>query len=305
MNRVVVVGAAGFIGRALMLKLKSLRIPAIGIVRRPPESAFPFEFLEIHDYQSADFQKLLQPDTTVVLAAGGAKPGDSQSSSFLELKENFVPMLGILDATKRCENLHFVFISSAGTVYGNQECSLSESSQLLPNSYHGAAKIAAESFLHAHCHLFSHRATVLRMSNVYGPEQPLKGNFGFVRKLLSRVSNGEEIEVWGDGQIRRDFLYIDDAVSAIVSSIQHSPAVYQNYNVARGISDSLRDVIDAAAIVSGLDIKTCYLTQRRIDALSVEFDVSMIKDQLGWAAEVNLIEGVKRTWVWLQTIKDR
>ena len=90
-----------------------------------------------------------------------------------------------------------------------------------PISYHGAGKVAVEAFLHAYASLSRGSVTILRPSNLYGPGQPYRKGFGIVRTILEHIRSGIPIEIWGDGEIVRDYIYIDDFLKICMLVAKH------------------------------------------------------------------------------------
>ena len=136
---------------------------------------------------------------------------------------------------------HLIFFSSGGTVYGNpQQLPVSEDSPIAPLSNHGAGKAAQESFCQA-LRAQGHAVTILRPSNAYGPGQTMKRGFGLVRTLLEHARLGTAMEIWGDGENVRDYIYIDDIVEATLRLIDQ-PQDCGTYNLGSGMGYSINQV---------------------------------------------------------------
>jgi len=212
---------------------------------------------------------------------------------------NLIPTLKFLDIFKNCENRRMIFISSGGTLYGNPETvPVDEEHMLQPLSYHGAGKIAIEAFLQAFVNDSGKEVTILRPSNVYGPGQSLRQGFGFVRTVLEHARQGTEIEIWGDGSVVRDFLYIQDMINGIEAVIDAEPHT-DVYNVGYGKGYSLKEVMKTVEQVCNRKLKVKYLPARKVDVKQVVLDCAKIKKRLGWKPETPLKEGIGLTWEWM------
>lgn len=279
---VLLLGGAGFIGRALARRLQPEQMP-----------------LHLVGRQDGDrLEQVLPHCGTVVHLASATTPGASAAHPHLELP-NLALTLRLLELLQTQPDTHLIFFSSGGTVYGNpQRLPVAEDSPLAPLSHHGAGKAAQEAFCQA-WRAQDHAVTILRPSNAYGPGQAIKSGFGLIRTLLEHARVGTTMEIWGDGENVRDYLYIDDLVDATTRLIKQ-PQNSGTYNLGSGMGYSINQVKAIVEAVCGQEIKTIYRPARGIDVRSVVLDNARLQTRLGWQAGVRLDEGVARTWEWLQ-----
>lgn len=279
---VLLLGGAGFIGRALARRLQPEQMP-----------------LHLVGRQDGDrLEQVLPHCGTVVHLASVTTPGASAAHPHLELG-NMALTLRLLELLQTQPDTHLIFFSSGGTVYGNpQRLPVAEDSPLAPLSHHGAGKAAQEAFCQA-WRAQDHAVTILRPSNAYGPGQAIKSGFGLIRTLLEHARVGTTMEIWGDGENVRDYLYIDDLVEATTRLIKQ-PQNSGTYNLGSGMGYSINQVKAIVEAVCGQEIKTIYRPARGIDVRSVVLDTARLRESLGWQAGVRLDEGVARTWEWLQ-----
>jgi UDP-glucose 4-epimerase len=299
----LVIGA-GFLGTALARRL-SLCGLSVHVLSPDPQGV---DAERIHVYRGgledeSLVEGLVSRCSTVVHAASATTPGSSASDPVTEGTGNLLPTLKLLSVLQRHPGRHLVYLSSGGCVYGDPPAApLDEAQPLRPRSYHGAGKIAAEAFLHA----FSTRSsaeqpvTILRPSNLYGPGQALREGFGLVRTLLEKFRTGAVLDIWGDGETVRDFLYIDDLVEACMRFIA-LPQDNDIYNIASGHSCSINQLIEIASRVCGRPLQVRYHPARHTDVRAVVLDTRKLQERLGWAPAVSLEEGIARTWQWLNT----
>ncbi|CAN7550349.1 NAD-dependent epimerase/dehydratase family protein [Polaromonas sp. LjRoot131] len=278
---VLLLGGAGFIGSALARRLQREKRP-VQILGRG---------------QEAQLEHVLPQCGTVVHLACSTTPGASADCPSLELG-NLALTLRLLDLLKKQPETHLIFFSSGGTVYGNPlSLPVTEDSPLAPLSNHGASKASQEAFCNA-LRVEGHSITILRPSNAYGPGQVMKSGFGLVRTVLEHAHVGTPLEIWGDGENIRDFIYIDDVVDATMGFI-NLPQDSGTYNLGSGVGFSVKQVQGIVEAQCGREMSTVCRPGRGIDVRSVVLDSSRLNARLGWQPAVGLPEGIARTWDWL------
>lgn len=286
-NGVLLLGGAGFIGSALATRLQRYKVP-----------------LHIVGRHNVNQLELLVPQCrTVIHMASATTPGSSAQHANLEVG-NLVLTLRLLDLLRAQPQTHLIFFSSGGTVYGNtQPLPVTEDCPIAPLSNHGAGKAAQESFCQA-LRAQGHAITILRPSNAYGPGQSLKSGFGLVRTLLEHSRLGTALEIWGDGENVRDYIYIDDIVEATLRLI-NQPRDGDTYNLSSGRGYSINQVKDVVEQVCGRTIRTTYKPPRSTDVRRVVLDNARLNASLMWQPGVVLNDGVARTWEWLQQVRPK
>jgi UDP-glucose 4-epimerase len=278
---VLLLGGAGFIGRTLAQRLARERVPVHILGRR----------------QEDQLEPVLAQCGTVVHLACSTTPSASAASSSLEFA-NLALTLRLVDLLRKQPGTHLIFFSSGGTVYGNpQTLSVTEDSPLAPLSNYGASKASQEVFCSA-LRAEGHPITILRPSNAYGPGQMMTRGFGLVRTMLEHVRAGTPLEVWGDGENIRDFIYIDDIVEAtwgLINLTQDS----STYNLGSGMGFSINQVRAIVEAQCGRALQTIYRPARGVDVRGVVLDSARLKTRLDWQPTVELADGIVRTWTWL------
>jgi len=279
---VLLLGGTGFIGSALAARLEREGITAHIFGRHNAEQ----------------LEKILPQCGTVIHLASATIPGSSATNPSLEL-DNLALTLRLLELMQSQPEAHLIFFSSGGTVYGNPErLPVTEDAPIAPLSNHGAGKASQEAF----CQAFracGHAVTILRPSNAYGPGQIPKGGFGLIRTMLECIRVDTPLEIWGDGENIRDFIYIDDIVEACTRLI-NLPQDSGTYNLGSGIGYSINQVRRIVEQVTGIDLKTSHHLARGIDVRAVVLDISRIDARLSWKPQTGLEQGVLHTWNWLR-----
>lgn len=288
----------GFIGAALARQLMASGKTVHVLSRRPVSAEFPQAHWHQGDLRDRELLNQLLPVCgAVVHLASETTPGASARHPLLE-GGNLQPTLTLLDALQDYPDNHLIYFSSGGTVYGNPVClPVTEDARLIPLSFHGAGKAAQEMFLQAF-RAQGRAVTILRPANAYGPGQPLKSGFGLVRTVLDSILHGRPIEVWGEGESVRDFVYVDDVAAAGALFVDRSKD-NGTYNVGSGVGCSINALIRLAGEVTGQIPQVVHRLARRSDVAKVVLDVSRLRSA-GWVPETNLARGVRLTWEWLQ-----
>ena len=297
---VLVIGGGGFVGRALVSQLvaRGRRIHVLG--RREVTGLSPQVSVHGGGLENEDALRRLLPDcATVFHLACTTTPSVSAALPMLEMVENIAPTLRFLSVLQDFPDTHLIFMSSGGTLYGNVGFrSAVEDDPINPQSFHGAGKAALEAFLRAHAVRSGSPLTILRPSNLYGPGQSLREGFGVVRAMLERARSGMPLEIWGDGEAVRDFIYIDDMVEicARFSELKNDRGTY-NAGSGKGYSlNQLRSVVETA---TGRSLRVNYGPRRAVDVQHVELDTTRLRERLRWTPQVSLEHGVGATWEWL------
>lgn len=301
---ILLLGASGFVGRSLMRVLAHRGEHVIAASRNPFDPAGERVETCVRAFcEARDFLDVLSRCRLVIHAASASTPGSSAGQPLVELDENLRPTLALLQALQDRPSTRLLYLSSGGTLYsrvGNGPAD--ESSAAYTRSYHGAGKIAAEHFIESWCNQFNSTATVLRPSNLYGPEQYERAGFGIVPAALGKVLRGEALHVWGDGSAQRDYLYIDDFVRLCIDVLDSPwPQEFRLFNACSGASVCLDDLFALIERVTGRPLLRCYDAQRPVDPPSVTMQAERAKLQYGWTPRIALDEGLERTWHWFST----
>ncbi|MBE0627724.1 MAG: NAD-dependent epimerase/dehydratase family protein [Burkholderiales bacterium] len=300
---ILMLGAGGFLGSALARRLSRDGCRVYRVMRQP---APPFgQNDSVHPGDISDvalMRELLTRCNTVFHLASATTPGSSARQPSLEAEFNLLPTLRFLDVMQDFPGRRLIFVSSGGALYGNPAIEPApETHPTTALSYHGAGKIALETFLLTFSRLTGTGLTVLRPSNLYGPAQSLKSGFGLVRTMLQHVKQGTTMQIWGDGETVRDFLYIDDMVQACCQVRAQGDAVGEVFNVGAGNGHSINQIRQLAEKITGRAIDVIYQPQRQVDVTHIVLDCSRIRSKLGWSPAVPLEEGLAITWQWLQS----
>lgn len=300
---ILILGAGGFLGSALARRLLNDGHTVHRLLRKPAPALGRQDIVHVGSLDdSALVSDILPHCGTVFHLASSTTPGSSARRPALEAELNLLPTLRLLEAMRDSPATRLVFISSGGTLYGNPEtASVTETAPLATLSYHGAGKLAIETFLHAFHHLSGQGVTVLRPSNLYGPGQTLRNGFGLIRTMLEHARRGSAMEIWGDGESVRDFLYIEDMVDACCRVLANDMESWRVFNVGAGEGHSINQIRQLVEDVTQMPVPAIYRPPRPCDVRRIVLDCSKLRSDLGWAPIVPLTEGIRRTWQWLES----
>ena len=152
--------------------------------------------------------------------------------------------------------------------------------------------------LQAHRHGL--RSVVLRTANPYGPYQRPDRGQGVIAALIARRLAGRPVEIWGDGQVIRDFLHVDDVVEAMLHAAAYD-GPHRVLNVGSGIGRSILEVVASVDDVLGMKgAEILYRHGRAVDVPANVLDVSLIRREFGWTARTDWLQGLRRTADWLR-----
>ncbi|TGQ79498.1 MAG: NAD-dependent epimerase/dehydratase family protein [Mesorhizobium sp.] len=296
-----VVGAGGFLGTNLCLRLNELGAKVRAIGRR---AAFP-KALEQVEWRQGDIsdQSVLANtlfDVDVVFhLANSNTPHASNFNKTIDVKTSLLPTLNLLEQCKEFNIGRIIFASSGGTVYGLPlTLPMAEDHPENPITSYGINKLASEKYFSLYERLHQVDYRIARLANPFGPFQTAEKNQGVIAAFAKKMLLDETIEIWGDGNVVRDFLYVSDAIEAMILLAGHTGGD-RIFNIGSGLGHSLKDVLQALETNIGKTPQVQYRPGRVDDAPAVVLDISRAQTILRWRPEVDFQEGVGHTVEWL------
>ena len=309
-KKTLILGAAGFIGTNLSRRLleKGKRLL---LFDRPGVSFAPFLQRAQEDKAaqilSGSFSSLakekmeeeiralrLSEAETVYHLISTTCPSNSNRDVAGEMEENLIATIRFLDACAKAGVKKVVFLSSGGTVYGREHTGICrEEEEAFPITSYGVQKLAIEKILYLYREMYGLDYRIVRLSNPYGPWQRPNGVQGAVTTFTYRALTGTPIEVYGDGSVVRDYIYIDDAVRGILN-IAEGQGRSRLYNLGCGEGNTLLDVIEAIEEVLGKKPEVRFLPGRPVDVPVNVLDVSRYEADFGPLSPLPLAEGIRR-----------
>jgi UDP-glucose 4-epimerase len=239
----------------------------------------------------------------VIHSACASTPGSSALRPLAEVEDNLLPSLRFLHILQDYTQARLIYLSTGGALYGNPDPSfplVPENLCAAPLSYYGAGKAALEQFIIAFCNQQQRPGIILRPANFYGPGQPCKPGFGIVPTILQRLRQNQPIQIWGDGETVRDYLYIEDFID-LCATLLTSPRLCAGaaiYNVGSQQGTSLNQLCGLLEEVTRIPLQREYHASRVVDVRRIVLDCRRIQADYGWRAGTDLSAGLRRTWEW-------
>jgi UDP-glucose 4-epimerase len=292
---VVVTGGAGFIGSALVRSLQATGVQVLVVDARPcTDPAVDAITGDLRDRAVLDAIAQRRPSVVFHLAArtsvlqSVADPADVYETNVGVTQQ-------LLEIARAVGTRAFVLASTNAVVGGTGTGVIDEDAALRPLTPYGATKAAAEMLCSAYAAAYGIAAASVRLTNVYGPRMDEKDSF--VARLLRAASNGNVATIYGDGQQVRDYVYVGDAVSGLLLAWQQrlrEPVV-----IGSGVSTSVVDLYELVRSVTGCALDAVTVEPPRGEMRAVRVDITRARS-LGYEPEVDLREGLTRTWAsWL------
>lgn len=303
---ILITGGAGFIGSHILVQLQGRRdmdVVVFDNLSSGSKEHVPagMELVEGDICDEAAVDALFADhhfDAVVHLAAQTMVPF-SVDHPVEDCQINLEGVLHVLEACRTHGTGHILFSSSAAVYGDNLHIPLKETERLVPTSPYGITKMTTEHYLRVYHELYGMDATVFRFANVYGERQGEKGEGGVVSIFCKLLSQRQGITVFGDGNQTRDFVYAGDIAQAIIRALPLKG--YHTMNVSTGQETSINDLIRSFEKAVGYTVPVQYTAPRTGDILRSVLSNEALKRDLGFVPEMDLEEGIRRTYDWYRS----
>lgn len=317
-KKVLITGAAGFIGFHLAKRLLSLGTQVAGLDNLNPYydvhlkldrlreldlyPSFSFTCGDLADAGAVNslFDEF-KPDIVVNLAAqAGVRYSIDHPRSYID--SNIIGFFNILEACRHFQPEHLLYASSS-SVYGNQQKTPFATTDPVdhPISLYAATKKSDELMAYTYSHLYGIPATGLRFFTVYGPfGRPDMAYFSFTRKIMA----GEPIKIFNQGDMYRDFTYVDDIVAGVERMLCNPPVPnetgdrYKLYNIGNNHPEKLMTFIETLEDVLGKKAQKEFLPMQPGDVYQTYADVSELEKDFGFKPQTSIREGLSQFAQW-------
>lgn len=294
---VLVIGGAGFIGRHLVEELtKSNYKVRILDLQKPDWLNKKIEFIEGSFVSEHLLEEALSGCDFVFHLASTTLPKSSNEDPVFDVSSNLIGTVRLLQYAVNAKIKKFIFASSGGTVYGIPEAlPVKEDGKTNPTCSYGIVKLTIEKYLRLFFQLYNLDTCSLRIANPYGEYQRFDRAHGAVTVFCKNAIAKEPIEIWGDGTIERDFIYIKDVISAMLKTLI-SECRGEEINIGCGKGESLNEIIAAIERLTGEKMDVNYLPSRSFDVPVNYLDISKAKEILNWQPATSLDDGIRATF---------
>ncbi|HQT40092.1 MAG TPA: NAD-dependent epimerase/dehydratase family protein [Acidocella sp.] len=314
--RVLVTGAAGFIGfhvaQALLargievvgvddcnayydVRLKQARLAVLG-----KDARFIFHRLDIADHMA--LSRLGDGVAVVMHVAAQAGVRYSLDQPFAYAASNVTGHLSVLEMVRHSHTIKHLIYASSSSVYGTGSAlPYSESARAdQPSSLYAATKRADELMSHSYTHLFGLKQTGLRFFTVYGPwGRPDMAYFGFAEAIMA----GAPVTLYDNGRLKRDFTYVDDIIAGVMGVFDHPPEDAQPhrlFNIGNNRSEYVTDLVRLLEAELGKKAVTVSRPKPEADPVETWADISALSALTGYQPKTSLSEGIPRFVKWYQ-----
>lgn len=294
-QRILVTGATGFLGQALVQYLESHDISVVGLSSRECDLRILPNVLEVFRH--------IRPDIVIHCAVQGGGIGWMKDHPVESGLDNYRMNTNVLDSAFQSGVRSFVGVSSACVYpkYGRLPYVETDVWGGYPEPFNGPYALSKRAMMdlgRAYASQHGFHCTFPILANLYGPGDHLSPDRAHVIAdlMLRASSNPETLSVWGTGIAEREFLYIDDAVEGILSTLTGQAGGF--YNVGTGISTAIRKLAELIAGIASPSMGISFDSSKPDGQLRKVMSVEKVRYECGWSARVELAEGIRRTWEW-------
>ncbi len=306
-KRIIITGAAGFIGSNLTDSLLEEGAEVVGIDNlfngrmENLDEAFKYDNFKFYKGDIRDLNFLLDVFKGVdIVYHEAAFTSVPQSVKMPENCNdvNVNGILNVLNAARRMDVEKIIFASSS-SVYGDTPTLPKREDMLrLPISPYGVAKLACEAYMQVYYKVYGLKTTTLRYFNVFGPRQKDSSYSGVIAIWLGRILRNEDLIINGDGKISRDFTYIKDVIQANLLAAKHN-VPGDIFNIGAGSPISLTELANTILkITNKVNLKINYTEQRVGDIIHSFADISKAKKLLKFEPKYNQEQGLRDYFRW-------
>ena len=335
MTKILVTGAAGFIGHAFSKRLLEAGLDVLGIDNLNDYYDVELKHARLNDikgFENFEFEELnladreamarvfesWKPEIVVNLAAqAGVRYSIDHPHAYVD--SNVQGFLNVLEGCRHNAVKHLIFASSSSVYGANTTVPFAVSHNVdHPISLYAATKKANELMAHSYSHLYRLPCTGLRFFTVYGPwGRPDMAYFKFTKKIY----DGEEIDIYNNGDMQRDFTYIDDIVQSMLNLMEHIPqpsdmwdpkqpdpsysnAPYRLYNIGNNNPEQLMDMITFLEDEIGIEGKKNYMPMQPGDVYATYADTDALAKDIGFKPSTSLKDGIHHFMEWYKMFYD-
>ena len=307
MMRILVLGGCGFIGTHVVDRLIADGHKVV-VLDRHPEIFRPslqgVEFCQADFGNRGELARILATGIDIVVhLVSSTIPQSSNDDPIFDVQSNLIESIALFEMCVNHSIRKIIFVSSGGTVYGVPKViPVSEKHSSNPLCSYGITKLAIEHYLFLFNKLYGLKYNVLRVSNPYGERQDPRRKQGVVAVFMYKMLKNEEIAVWGDGSVVRDYVHVADVAHACSLSVVSDQSGV--FNVGSQIGVSLKQLLAVLEDALGKKAKVVWLPSRGLDVPEIVLDCSSICDVLSWQPRIDFRTGLVEMKEWMSWLID-
>jgi UDP-glucose 4-epimerase len=302
--RILVLGGSGFLGSHIVDKFLAEKHDVVVYDLYPERFRRSPAGIKFHTGDFGNVGALDELIATgfdaVIHCVSTTTPKSSNESPEFDIQSNVIGTLYLLDICVKHNVGKLVFLSSGGTIYGDigDKEMVDEAHAVRPMCSYGVSKLTIEHYLDVYRHLRGLNYVALRLSNPYGERQSPLRALGALTVFLHKTLKRESVEVWGDGRVTRDFIYVGDVANAVyLATIKPISGIF---NVGTGTGLSLREILAEISNVVGRETSVNWLASRSFDVPRIVLDAAKLRKATDWKCITPIREGVAITADWLR-----
>lgn len=300
----LVTGGAGFIGSHLVDRLISTK-HSVSIIddlstgkEKNINKLAKFYHLKVESKKVKEIIEKDRPECVFHLAAQ-IDVRKSVANPILDIKSNILGTVNLLNLCVKYKVKKFIFSSSGGVIYGNTNKPAKEKDPPKPVSPYGIDKFTAENYIKLYSSMYGLNYTILRYANVYGPRQDPYGEAGVCAIFAGNMLRKEKCILYGFGNMTRDYVYVDDVVSATLLSMEKG--INKTLNIGTGIETSVNVIFNTMKEITHYLLPPVYKPKRKGELDRNCLNCELAKKLLDWSPKVELKEGLIRTIKWFKS----
>lgn len=312
MSKITVLGANGFIGKNLVKSLAASNDDTIVAFDRfssyQHEASHPFNqygnvsILPGDFFSKTDVSNAVEGSDYVFHLISTTNPAIANDDPFMDVETNIKPSVELFQACTEHNVKKLVFLSSGGTVYGDVDSdSIGETTLAEPRSPYGISKLTIEHYLRYFKYVNGLDYVVYRVANPYGTGQNIHGKQGVIPIFMNHIIEDQPITIYGDGEMVRDYIYINDLIDMIVGSYTKNNG-HNEYNLGSGQGKSVNEIVAALEKCTGKAIQTntAPIPSTFIDRSVL--NISRFTSEFGITPHTSLESGIARTWEYVKAV---
>jgi UDP-glucose 4-epimerase len=314
--RILVTGAAGFIGSNLVDRLLDDDHEVVGIdnLSRGTRANLPdselgagrgFSFIEADVTDKRLTEQVADAEVEVIChLAAQIDVRVSVRDPLEDARLNVLGTINVLEAARKAGVRKVVFTSSGGSIYGEpKQMPVDETAPVNPLSPYAASKVSGEIYLGMYHALYGLETTALALSNVYGPRQDPHGEAGVVAIFGNALLRGRQATIFGDGSAVRDYVFVEDVTDAFARAVGDL-GDGRRFNIGTGVGTTVRELHTAVAAVAEAPDDPVLGAARLGELQAIILNVNTARDQLGWMPRTSLADGLAKTLDWIRSQPD-
>ena len=293
--KVLVLGGSGFIGSHIVDRLLSVGHEVVVFTRNKNTDASVINPMARYVYgdftDNVKVSEVISNVDVIVHAISSTVPSTSNLDPVSDVQQNLISTVKLLKLMVESNVKRLVYISSGGTVYGKPSIlPVPETHSLNPICSYGVVKVAVENYIGMYQELNGLQPIIIRAANPYGPRQGHSGVQGALTTFLYNNIQRKVTKIWGDGEIRRGYIYISDLVDFCQLAIESNETGV--FNVDAKQNNSLNELIAEIELVTNIKSQVEYKEKRAFDIKEMHLDISKAQNTFNWTPKFSLHEGI-------------